>query len=186
MENFIRSYQLDTKLCDDLVKYFSKNKEYKNKGGCFSNGKLQVNKDIKDSIDVNFYNSSCNKTIQKYFKELSRIAQSYIDEFKLIDYNLRTSKSGSLIQFYPKGGGYKKWHFERFTIESSSRALVFMTYLNTIKDGGETEFLYQKIKFKPKKGLSLIWPTDFTHTHRGIPSPTEEKMIVTGWLNFIT
>jgi hypothetical protein len=61
-----------------------------------------------------------------------------------------------------------------------------MTYLNTIKDGGETEFLYQKIKFKPKKGLSLIWPTDFTHTHRGIPSPTEEKMIVTGWLNFIT
>ena len=31
-----------------------------------------------------------------------------------------------------------------------------MTYLNDIKDGGETEFYYQKLKVKPEKGLTLI------------------------------
>ena len=66
----------------------------------------------------------------------------------------------------------------------TNRALVYMTYLNTVTDQGETEFKYQKTKYKPVKGKSLIWPTDFTHTHRGIPSPTQEKWIATGW--FIT
>ena len=50
----------------------------------------------------------------------------------------------------------------------------------------QTEWYYQKKKIQPKKGLSVIWPPDFTHTHRGIPSPTQEKYIVTGWWNFIT
>ena len=30
----------------------------------------------------------------------------------------------------------------------------------------------------------VIWPTDFTHTHRGIVAPKEEKWIATGWFNF--
>ena len=59
-----------------------------------------------------------------------------------------------------------------------------MTYLNDIEDGGETEFLYQKIKVKPRKGLTLIWPVDWTHTHRGIVSPSQEKTIITGWYEF--
>ena len=59
------------------------------------------------------------------------------------------------------------------------------TYLNNVKVGGETEFKYQNLKVKPKKGLSLIWPTDFTHVHRGIVAPKEDKWIVTGWFKFI-
>ena len=60
-----------------------------------------------------------------------------------------------------------------------------MTYLNDVNDAGETEFLHQNIKIKPEKGLTIIWGADWTFTHRGIPSPTEEKTIVTGWLSFI-
>jgi hypothetical protein len=59
-----------------------------------------------------------------------------------------------------------------------------MTYLNDVTDAGETEFFYQKIKMKPEKGLTLIWPADWTFTHRGIASPTQEKTIITGWFNF--
>ena len=60
-----------------------------------------------------------------------------------------------------------------------------MTYLNDVKVGGETEFKYQNLKIKPKKGLSLIWPTDFTHVHKGIVAPKEDKWIVTGWFKFV-
>ena len=59
-----------------------------------------------------------------------------------------------------------------------------MTYLNDVIDRGETEFFHQKIKVKPKKGLTLIWPVDWTFYHRGIPSPTQEKYIITGWYCF--
>ena len=62
--------------------------------------------------------------------------------------------------------------------------LVFMTYLNDVEDGG-TFFKYQNIKTKAKKGTTLIWPTDFTHTHKGEISTKSHKYILTGWLGFI-
>ena len=64
------------------------------------------------------------------------------------------------------------------------RFLVFMTYLNDVKKGG-TYFKYQNIKVPAKKGLTLIWPTDFTHIHKGIINMTKEKYIATGWIHFI-
>jgi hypothetical protein len=59
-----------------------------------------------------------------------------------------------------------------------------MTYLNTVTDEGETEFYHQKIKIRPEKGLTLIWGSDWTFLHRGIPSKSQEKFIITGWFNY--
>ena len=36
-----------------------------------------------------------------------------------------------------------------------------------------------------RKGLTLIWPADWTHVHRGIVSASEEKYIITGWFSFM-
>ena len=60
-----------------------------------------------------------------------------------------------------------------------------MTYLNDIKNDGGTEFFYQKTKFNAKKGLTLIWPAEWTHTHRGIISEEYEKYIITGWISYL-
>jgi hypothetical protein len=57
-----------------------------------------------------------------------------------------------------------------------------MTYLNDVKNGG-TEFKYQNLKTEAKEGLTLIWPSDFTHVHRGIIA-NEIKYVITGWYNF--
>jgi hypothetical protein len=82
------------------------------------------------------------------------------------------------------GEGFYEWHCERGGYPASHRVLVYMTYLNDVENGG-TEFKFQKIKIDAKKGLTLIWPSDFTHTHRGIISNEEEKYIITGWFSFI-
>jgi prolyl 4-hydroxylase len=91
------------------------------------------------------------------------------------------------VQYYKPNAGFYAWHTERGSPSgiNASRHLVFMTYLNDVTDGGETEFFHQKLKVKPEKGLTLIWPVDWTFTHRGIPSPSEEKYITTGWFNFV-
>ena len=60
-----------------------------------------------------------------------------------------------------------------------------MTYLNDVKDGGETEFHYQKIKTKAEKGLTIIFGSDWNFFHRGITSKTETKYIATGWYSYI-
>jgi hypothetical protein len=188
-ETFIESYQIDKKVCKDLISYHKKNNEYRRPGYAYDNNAQNtvINKDIKDSIDVTFYNMSNNETIKKYFSELTKCLLQYVDKYKLGKLH---TYDGNLIQYYPPGGGFKKWHCERYVGYVpgqfiAQRGLVYMTYLNNVTDKGETEFLYQKIKFKPEIGKTLIWPTDFTHLHRGIPSPTQEKYIATGWFILI-
>jgi hypothetical protein len=56
-----------------------------------------------------------------------------------------------------------------------------MVYLNTLTDRGETEFFYQNHFEEPKEGKLVIWPSDWTHLHRGVPSLTQTKYILTGW-----
>ena len=61
---------------------------------------------------------------------------------------------------------------------------AWMIYLNDVTDAGETVFPTQKKQFKPCAGDLLLWPSYWTHPHKGIPSPTQTKYIATGWLIF--
>ena len=49
---------------------------------------------------------------------------------------------------------------------------------------GETEFIWQKLRVQPEAGKCLIWPTQFTHTHRGNPVYSTNKYIATGWYTY--
>lgn len=82
------------------------------------------------------------------------------------------------------GQGYHIWHVETTTRELSNRLLTFALYLNDVEDGGETEFLYQKRRVKPKKGRCVVWPAGITHVHRGNPPLSGEKYILTGWVTY--
>lgn len=175
MENFIRIYKVNKQICDDLIKYHKLNVEYKKEG---TDNTEIVNKDIKESTDVLFFNPSTNKTIKNFFNELSICINKYLEEF---DLNICVhTDTVNLIQHYPVNGGYKIFHFENGTMPALDRKLVYMLYLNDVKDGG-TEFKYQNLSLKAKKGDLVIWPAEFTHTHRGIVSKTKEKYIATGW-----
>jgi hypothetical protein len=58
-----------------------------------------------------------------------------------------------------------------------------MTYLNTLDNAG-TEFYHQNLTTPCIKGLTLIWPSAWTHTHRGVINNDAHKFIITGWFNF--
>lgn len=178
METFIRTYKVDKKLCDNLIKYHKLNTEYKGPGET----SLGVNKDYKDSTDVLFYNHSRNKVIIDFFKVLSDCIYKYIMEFQII-FPVITDTS-NLIQHYPKNGGYKVFHHENGSLGNCHRRIVYMLYLNNVPNGG-TEFKYQNIITEAKKGDLIIWPAEFTHVHKGVISKTHEKYIATGWFKML-
>ena len=89
------------------------------------------------------------------------------------------------MQKTPPKGGYHLWHCEASSKETSYRYLVWTLYLNDIPENeGETEFLWQGIRIKPKRGLFCLFPASFTHTHRGNPVYSCDKYIATGWVEF--
>ena len=85
-----------------------------------------------------------------------------------------------LLQKTEPEGGYHIFHGENLDWNMQHRTMAWMVYLNDVPEGGETEFLYQKRRFKPKAGTVMIWPGGYTHLHRGNP-PLSTKYIATGW-----
>jgi hypothetical protein len=186
MTNFIYEQMIDDlSICDDIIAYHKVSPKIK--GAIFRNGETIVDKNTKDAEEVFFEINPVLYT--RYMDSLRKVVSGYILKFPYSDHGGEWRVNGKTnIQHYKPNGGYYEWHTERqnATYPEVTRHLVFMTYLNDITDAGETEFFHQKIKVKPKKGLTLIWPADWTHYHRGIPSPTQEKYIVTGWFNYVT
>jgi hypothetical protein len=88
------------------------------------------------------------------------------------------------IQKTLPGQGYHKWHFESDTRDHSGRIVAWSVYLNTVEQGGETEWLYQGIRVPAIEGTLAIWPAGFTHVHRGNPPLSGEKYLMTGWVEY--
>jgi len=179
--NFIGEYEIDHSVCDKIVEHFEDPSTLKGKGTTL----LGYDPSIKNSIDgpldgeiKKLYTDEIQKCIDKYRAEYS-YCDKLLDRWALCE--------GINIQKYDPGHCFRSWHCERSNAKNRivRRMLVFMTYLNDVEDGGETEFFYQKLKVKPRKGKTLIWPCEWTHTHRGLEAPTETKYIVTGWFSFV-
>lgn len=184
-ESFIGGWYMPKDVCDRLIHFFNLNKDLTVSGFVYRKDKKVIRKSVKESTDLHISPYEQGGVIGEYRNYISEITSKYLQKFKFAN---KVSRFGICdfynIQHYPIKGGFKKWHHEVASLKAVHRHLVFMTYLNDVEDGG-TEFLYQKIKTNAEKGLTLIWPAIWTHTHRGIVSKTKEKYIVTGWHEFI-
>lgn len=178
LNNFICGYYIDNShIIDSIVDFIKTSDLEPGKAGG------HIREDIKKSFDI-----VCSDELNtEYMKEFSKCMDLYLEKYKFAnDYSPWNILSLPNLQYYPPSGAFFAWHTERSgAIEPvGSRHLVYMTYLNDVTDGGETEFYYQNVKIKPEKGLTIIWPADWTFTHRGIPSKTQEKYILTNWFNY--
>jgi len=185
-------------ICDKLIDYW-KTASDKSHGKLYSNDNNDavgsVNPSIKDSIDTAFPisgNKFSSSIFQEYYENiLQPCVDKYIQKYPFCNNSAPWSiQEIGNIQYYKPGGGFKVWHGERSSAHpiASLRHLVYMTYLNDVIDTDEyhggTEWLHQNVKIKAKKGYTVIWPADWTHTHRGIVSTNKEKYIITGWFSF--
>jgi hypothetical protein len=181
---FISGWFIDESICDGVIDFYQEDNYFPVTPGLSSSG--QVNTKQKESLDKSISHVTKDSRLVNYFDALSEVIKLYTEKYIWCDITESwTIVENVNIQWYPPNGGFKVFHFERNgKLVSMNRHLVFMTYLNDVTDAGETEFYYQKLKVQPQKGLTLVWPVDWTHTHRGIPSPTQEKIIITGWYSF--
>ncbi len=114
----------------------------------------------------------------------SDVYTQYIDKYPMLNEIERHGFGTIKIQRTKTTEGFHNFHCEHFSLEFSKRIMFVIIYLNDVEDGGETEFLYQSVRVKPKKGTAVIAPASFTHAHRGNPPLSGEKYILTSWIEF--
>ena len=146
----------------------------------------------KKSTDISFHPGYLeHKTWGPLLKQLIPVIEKgqidYINRYQIAMDNIDPFEINSLfnIQRYLPGEGFSTWHCERATSPHSNRVLVWMVYLNSLTDRGETEFLYQHHFEEPKEGKLVIWPSDWMYMHRGVSSPSQTKYVITGWFTHI-
>ena len=132
-----------------------------------------------------FYIDKTHPTLKLFFDKFWPCYEDYVKKYSVLATSVKHGSLGIRVQKTPIGGGYHPWHYENDGRLSSSRVIAFMLYLNTVTIGGETEFLYQHKRVNPAQGRVVIWPAGFTHTHRGNPPLSNEKYIITGWLEWL-
>ena len=135
-----------------------------------------------DGIERQFEKDACDL----FFDGLQRCYDEYSSKYSILRDNGNIRASIMKMQRTGPGGGYHVWHGEQGPGPQANRCVVYMVYLNTLeRDGGETEFLYQRARIAPQENLMLLWPASYTHAHRGNPVLGEQsKYIVTGWFYY--
>lgn len=190
---FLETYFIDSDICERLIKTFHTHPRMdpNQKPMNFENGKLvTASPEIKESVDLSVTMDDSLKfpVVAEYIDALQNCVEQYKEKYPTCDMYAPWRITRPLnIQWYKPGQAYHAWHAERCSGNpiTVTRHLVFMTYLNTIKDKGGTQWFNQNLEINPEIGKTVIWPADWTFTHRGIPSPTEEKYIITGWFNYV-
>jgi hypothetical protein len=185
IENFIGIYDgyIPNTQCDDAVKFFKKQDELKK-----TYDRILIENTTKDKKNDKAMDIQSVVEWPTRFKPLLLNLDQVLSDY---------SKKTSIKEFYDvpsfdytyikiqktiPGEGYHVWHLEHGrSVDSAFRALVFSIYLNDVKEGGETEFLYQSMRIKPKKGRVVIFPAGFPYVHRGNQPLKGEKYLMTSW-----
>ena len=184
-QTFIGGGYMSEEICDGVLDFWNENESLKLPG-------IVANKETEETEDVEVKKCTQLDVIPNaqelilYNIHLQAILDDYKQKYKWVDFvNTYDIIENMTIQHYKPGEGFYKWHTENTGYSYNlNRHLVFMTYLNDVENAGTEFYYFPDLNIQAKKGLTLIWPAGWTHTHRGVISDIDEKHIITGWFNF--
>jgi len=166
-------------ICDSVISSFED--ALQNKALCFQRGEQDNQRKIRKDIAIRLklVNPELDEEVKRI---LVSFAKKYVDKYPTLAESDFCVSEVKVQKTDPKQG-FHAFHKEagRADPEAQSRILVYTGYLNSVEVGGETEFLYCSEKISPVKGNLCIFPSGFTHTHRGNPPYSGSKYIITGW-----
>ena len=132
---------------------------------------------VDQNTKEHFYNTVSNLIENHYTRKYKCLEFITSSGYNITDFKYQVTKPSQ---------GYHTWHCEYDALipKMDLRWGVWTFYLNDVEEGGETEFLYQSYRLKPKTGTFSIFPAYYTHTHRGNPPISNTKHILTGWIEY--
>uniref|UniRef100_A0A6C0ERN4 Fe2OG dioxygenase domain-containing protein n=1 Tax=viral metagenome TaxID=1070528 RepID=A0A6C0ERN4_9ZZZZ len=173
---------LSDELCDEIIDKFEK-QENKYPGHTGSG----LNTNIKLTTDFHLIrqqDNEWNDIDKKLYIGLNKCLVKYREKYKAFQVYTEITDTGFQIQRYISNEGFYIYHNDYRNDNDKYRILTFLFYLNDVEKGGETEFLYGRLKVKPEKGKCVLFPAWWTFPHSGLIPISNNKYIATGWLHY--
>jgi len=186
--HFIGCWNLENnKLCNEITQFFENNKELQIQGITSYGKDLKAKKTTDIPVNPHDLKNPKFEVLKQYMDELYKCFIDYQNQWPFLKSVIKVvDVPGFNIQKYSRGDHFAQLHSERTTLDTLHRLFAWMTYLNDVDDGGQTNFSHYEIKIRPETGKTLIWPAEWTHAHTGEILKSGTKYIVTGWMNFPT
>ena len=184
VKTFIGGWYMPEDACDQVLDFFNDKKLFHEPGAIVIGADKNKDVEVKKCTQLDVVPNA--EELSLYNMHLQSILDSYRQKYGWVDdVNYYKIVENMSIQHYKSGEGFYKWHMENTGYSHTvNRHLVFMTYLNNIENAGTEFYYFPDLNIQARKGLTLIWPAGWTHTHRGVVSNVDEKYIVTGWFSF--
>jgi hypothetical protein len=190
IKDFIARFEnaFDKEFCQTAIRYY----ETMNKAGFGRDRQATdaVPTTMKEGSQIYFTQSLGGFSVPTnlHMKVLKDIWETYYriyrDKYAVLHTPDPQSIQEMKIQKTEPGQGYHVWHFETGSKPCSNKLFNYQLFLNTVEEGGETEFLYLSRREPAVEGTLLIYPAGFTHTHRGNPPLSGTKYILNGWIEY--
>ncbi len=178
---YIKENAVSDKNCDTLIDSFHKN-SWLHTSGTINDGDEDASK--KASTDAGLSFDDYIEDELPFIKALQKSLDAWVEDCPgLYEQDSFGICSRHNLQWYKPGEGYHQPHCEWSVVNEGTikRMAAWMFYLNDVEEGGGTEFPHQEFIAQPKRGTLVCFPAQWTHYHKGIVAPKEDKYILTGW-----
>tara|TARA_A100001388_G_scaffold269715_1_gene246415 strand:- start:5158 stop:5769 length:612 start_codon:yes stop_codon:yes gene_type:complete len=186
-KNFIGMWDIENdNLLKNIIDFFNNNHE-SHKPGTIALGKTDKNKKDLLELTINPKQVKENKIeiFNEYINNLIECYNDYQEQWDFLRNWQRIYIGPFKIEKHLVSGHHLELNCERQNINSSHKILSWITFLNDISDDeGKIIFNYYNIAIKPKKGTTLIFPSDWTHLHQQEVMKNSEKFTIRGSFHF--
>lgn len=181
METYIRKYHniLGQSNCNALIRMFDglEHKHIKRDNEHYNFSELNFNElsDFNKGFVGGIY-GILEEMVEKYIKDCNMMDKQFPLQYSFEDFRFKK---------YNKGEGFFNEHVDVGNHNSAKRFLVCMFYLNTVEEGGETEFSKQDFISKAEIDSLIMFPSTWTHPHSGNKPLSNDKYILSTYLHYV-
>ena len=180
---------ISTAQCASCIEWFWNNEDLHQQGQTYggdnsiTDAKLHVDLDKKNTIQAypspdDPISDFMTKVMTDGWKEYSKTLPTPQGQpMAFSDYSVR---------IYYKNQGKFLEHVDQCAGPNATRVFGIILYLNTVDEGGETDFKDYKLKVKAEAGKLIIFPCNYLFRHEGTIPLSEDKYIITSFLNLGT
>ena len=175
--------------CASCIEWFWNNEDLHQQGQIYggdnsvTDGSLHTNLDRKNTIQAY---PSPDDPISDFMTEVMTDGWKEYSKTLPTPQGQPMSFSDYSVRVYYKGQGKFLEHVDQCAGPNATRVFGIILYLNTVDEGGETDFKDYKLKVKAEAGKLIIFPCNYLFRHEGTIPLSEDKYIITSFLNLGT